>query len=61
MDPNATLEMFFESYVNGDKDGCIDAMTDLAEWVGNGGFPPDWFKLLNKFAFNVRDVYGSDD
>lgn len=41
MDPNATLARLESALAEGDLDGARDALSDLADWLARGGFPPE--------------------
>lgn len=42
MDPNANLTSFWEAYDNNRLCEALNLANDLCEWLGNGGFAPDW-------------------
>lgn len=40
MDPAACLERFFDECRAGDREGAINALLCLTEWIEKGGFLP---------------------
>lgn len=40
MDPTATLKRFMEACEDDDRDTAHEALSDLREWIGKGGFLP---------------------
>lgn len=41
MDPNAALRMMIEHMAEGERDGALDAMDALRDWLMGGGFLPE--------------------
>ena len=41
MDPNATLRMMVEHMAEGERDGALDALDTLRDWLMGGGFLPE--------------------
>lgn len=41
MDPNATLKAMLEHMAEGDRDGALDALDVLRDWMMGGGFMPE--------------------
>ena len=41
MDPNATLKVMLEHMAEGDRDGALDALDVLRDWMMGGGFMPE--------------------
>jgi len=46
MDPNETLRLWHRALEAGERDEALDHATDLANWMNNGGFEPDWTEEL---------------
>lgn len=42
MDPNACLQRFIGALIDNDSAEAYAAHLDLATWLRNGGFAPDW-------------------
>lgn len=47
MDPNATLELFFDALDEHDFDAAEQHYTDLCAWLAKGGFEPDWADFIH--------------
>jgi len=41
MDPNATLRQMLEHMAEGERDGALDALDVLRDWLMGGGFLPE--------------------
>jgi hypothetical protein len=41
MDPNETLMVMLEHMAEGDRDGALDALDVLRDWMMGGGFMPE--------------------
>ena len=41
MDPNATLLQLLEHIAEGERDGAMDALDTLRDWLIGGGFLPE--------------------
>ncbi len=41
MDPNATLQIIRESWMESDSKAMREAISDLRDWLDKGGFMPD--------------------
>lgn len=50
MDPNATLRLIEEALVDNDWDYVDELCFELYDWLGRGGFEPEWNDYLDAFA-----------
>jgi len=50
MDPDITLAVIVNAAVAGDSLALQYAAEDLANWLSNGGFPPDRKKLIHNIT-----------
>jgi hypothetical protein len=41
MDPNETLTVMLQHMAEGDRDGALDALDVLRDWMMGGGFMPE--------------------
>lgn len=48
MDPNETLKLWHAARKAGDVEAALEHGTDLATWLNEDGFDPDWTELLKQ-------------
>lgn len=54
MDPNALARQIEQALAAGAVFEAFSLMTDLAEWIGRGGFAPDWHEYPRAHGYWVR-------
>jgi hypothetical protein len=56
VDPNACLERFLNALSDGDYREAFEARRELANWLKNGGFAPDWTPESRSAFDNFRTL-----
>jgi hypothetical protein len=57
MDPTTDLREFLIACQEENRDGAMEALRHLAEWVHSGGFLPDAWLATDQFRSIKRDEY----
>jgi len=53
MDPNQTLKEILEDLSEGEIQSAREKMDYLKEWIGKGGFEPNWKHILEEVLWTV--------